>query len=203
MGRRTAESIRQTKGAHGQGSPCWHISTSAGNTLLQADASFLRMGIYHLADQPRHWSRTSCCHLFWTIHRRATQLHYSRKGVPGYCRSLSTMSTHASSSPHDGPHRSPQSQVLDGATRAQPTASPMGRDLIAFPIEIVYRPGKLAIMPDALSRRPTIIRPIDDKAQNFVQALPYFHRQSREYSMRRLPLRLRLHRRLTRQMQAR
>ena len=45
-----------------------------------------------------------------------------------------------------------------------------------FRLEIVYRPGKLAVMPDALSRRSDYHPTIDDKAQNFVQALPSFQK---------------------------
>jgi hypothetical protein len=43
-----------------------------------------------------------------------------------------------------------------------------------FRLEIVYRPGKLAVMPDALSRRADYHPTVHDKAQNFVQALPSF-----------------------------
>src|SRR5689334_21505846 len=43
------------------------------------------------------------------------------------------MSTHATTSPHDRPHRSPQSQILDGASRAQHSTGVMGRNPYSIP----------------------------------------------------------------------
>jgi hypothetical protein len=46
--------------------------------------------------------------------------------------------------------------------------------LSPFRLDIVYRPGKQATMPDALSRRADYYPTPDDKSLNFAQALPEF-----------------------------